>query len=186
MPKNKSKNKAENKTGNKAESFWNSRFSAEQREFLKKFPPLFFVPYIAMRFIDWSVLNDAIAAFESSALASLGYANERAGSFIIANGSAFEIIVDCSGIVMIIMFLALYYSTGNFAKKNKPQPPRSPWIYLPLLFAFNLARLLATLIVGISFGGSAMEATHLALWFVDSGVVLACWAHAKNLDFSVR
>ncbi len=134
-----------------------------------------------MRFIDWSLLNEAIASFESSALAALGYANERAAAFIFANGSAFEVIVDCSGIVMIIMFLALYYSTGNLAK-NKNKLPRSPWVYLPLLFLFNLARLLATLVVGISFGGSAMEVTHFALWFVDSGVVLACWAHAKNLE----
>lgn len=136
-----------------------------------------------MRFINWSLLNEAIAAFESAALAALGYANERAGALIFAKGgntNAFEIIVDCSGLVMIIMFLALYYATPNFAK-NKNKPPRSPWIYLPLLFAFNLARLLATLVVGVRLGGSAMEATHFALWVVDSLVVLACWAHAKNV-----
>lgn len=168
-------------------SFLGWRFSAEQREFLKKFPLYFFVPYIGMRFVDWSALTQAIAAFESVALASLGYANERIGSMIIAStanggGGAFDLIVDCSGVIMIIMFLALYYSTEIPSKRGRK--PRSPWVYLPLLFVFNLFRLLVTLVVGVSMGSGALQATHFALWWVDSGVVLAAWAHAKNVELA--
>ncbi len=156
----------------------------EQLEFLKKFPVYFFLPYIGMRLVDWSALTDAIAAFESSALSALGYANQRIGSVILTQASAFDLIVDCSGVVMIIMFLALYYATGDFSKKGKrgSKPPRSPWIYLPLLFAFNLCRILVTLAIGISFGDAALQATHFTLWFADSAVVLLCWAHAKRLE----
>jgi hypothetical protein len=42
--------------------------------------------------------------------------------------------------------------------------------------------LFATLAVGISFGNSALQAAHFVLWFVDSGVVVAAWAHAKNVE----
>ncbi len=170
-------------------------FSREQIDFLKKFPLFFFIPYFAIRLFDWTFLTSAIAAFESSALAALGYANERFGSIILAanasgGSEAFDLVVDCSGAVMIIMFLALYYATGDFAgKKNgkgktlKTSKPRSPWIYLPLLFVFNLARILVTLAVGLSFGAFALQATHFVLWFVDSAVVVACWAHAKHIKF---
>jgi hypothetical protein len=80
------------------------------------------------------------------------------------------------------MFLALYYATPNFSKNKPPRPPRSPWPYVFFLFIFNLARVLATLAVGISFGGAALGVAHFALWFVDSAVVLAAWAHAKRVE----
>ncbi len=179
--------RGENAVKAEKKSLWRGalRFSREQREFLKKFPFYFFVPYFGIRLFDWSALTGAVAAFESAALATLGYANERMGSVILApgagGGSAFDLVVDCSGVIMIIMFLALYYSAEIPSEKKRG--PRPPWPYVPLLFAFNLLRLLATLAVGISFGAAALQAAHFVLWFVDSAVVIACWAHAKRIDF---
>jgi hypothetical protein len=185
------------KTGGGSE-FLGLRFTVEQIDFLKKFPLLFFIPYFAIRLFDWTFLTSVIAAFESSALAALGFANERIGSIIFVAGAsggseAFDLVVDCSGAVMIIMFLALYYATGDFSgknenknrKENKKEKPRSPWPYVPLLFVFNLGRILVTLAVGLSFGAFALQATHFVLWFVDSAFVIACWAHAKRIEFRV-
>jgi len=94
----------------------------------------------------------------------------------IGGKSGFEIIADCTGLVMVVLLFALLYSTESKADK-----PRELAFYAPFLLAFNLVRLFATLLAHYHLGEAGFEAVHAALWFVDSGVVLWCWSRATGV-----
>jgi len=144
--------------------------------FLLSFLALFFVPFALIHFLPLGFASEAVASVEETMLKAAGYATQRDGAFLSIGGkSDFEIVTDCTGLVMVILFFALLYSTPSKADK-----PRALLIYAPVLLSFNLARLFATLVAHYHFGPAVFEGVHVALWFVDSAVVLWCWSRATG------
>ncbi|MCX6767450.1 MAG: exosortase/archaeosortase family protein [Candidatus Micrarchaeota archaeon] len=145
--------------------------------FFLKFAALFAIPYFFIHFVDLGPLTASIAGAESVFLSAAGTPARAVGSTVLAAGREFEIVADCTGLVMIIMLAALLWST--------PVRRERRWLFLaagaPFLFVFNLLRLFFTLWVGAALGGLAGEAVHVALWFVDAAVVIALWAKAAEV-----
>ena len=114
-------------------------------------------------------LLEWIAGTQANWLYSAGIDAFAEGSVVHANGSQFEIVNECSSLVMIALLAALLFAGGK----------KSDWkalaIGVPLLFAFNLLRLFATIAIGASFGDGALDPVHYLLWIVDAGLVLAVW-----------
>jgi len=145
--------------------------------FLASFLVLFFVPFALIHVVPMGFANEAVAGSEEFLLSTLGYQVEQSGSLLrIGAESYFDIIADCTGAVMVILFFALLYSTPCDCNRL-----RALAIYSPLLLGFNLLRLLVTLLTHYHYGLAAFDLAHVALWFVDSGVVLACWSHATGV-----
>lgn len=145
--------------------------------FLASFLILFFVPFALIHFLPLGFTGEAVAGVEESMLSTLGYGVERSGSLLRIGGvSYFDIVADCSGLVMVILFFALLYSTPCDCDRL-----RALLVYSPVLLAFNLFRLLLTLLAHYHYGAAAFEFAHVALWFVDSAVVLACWSRATGV-----
>ncbi len=177
----------------------------QQTHFLTHFPLYFIPPYIAIHLLNLSWLTDAIAFIESSLLASAGVENSLYGSFIDVGNILFEIVVDCSGLVMITLFLALVYSAKPFGKSSKDGKlgkdgkldkgskvskqvqvkQKTSYAFLafvPAIFLFNLIRLFFTLWTGVAFGPQVLSIVHFALWFIDAGFVFLLWSINAGVD----
>ncbi len=154
--------------------------SREQKFFLTRFPFYFLVPYALLLLVKPAFLTNAIASLEALLLNAAGFNATAAGSTLFANNAVFQIIPDCSGLVMIFLFLALFYATprASFVRKRGTTAIAA---YAVGLFIFNLLRLFVTLSIGAAYGEGALNAAHAALWFVDAGVVLAAWVNATRV-----
>ncbi|MEW5955285.1 MAG: archaeosortase/exosortase family protein [Candidatus Micrarchaeota archaeon] len=156
--------------------------SAFERAFLAKFLVLFFVPFTALHFVDASLLNAAVASSEHAALSFLGYDAAASGSDLFVDGTHFRIVVDCTGLVLVLLLFALLFATPL---KNAVRL-RALAVFAPFLLFFNLLRLLLTLSVGAVLGQAALEAVHVLLWFVDSAVVFFIWMQVVGVRLSWR
>lgn len=154
-----------------------SLLKKSELEFLGRFFLLFFIPYILLHVADVSPLSSAIAGVESSALSAAGFPASSSGSLLFVGESVYEIVPDCTGLVMVILLFALLYSTPLDSNRRL----RGLLVFTPLLLAFNLARLAVTLLTGAWFGPTALEGAHVLLWFVDSAVVLLAWGRAAGV-----
>lgn len=167
------------KNGGKAKprgrGLFSPSLSEKEKRFLVLFVVSFVVLYALVRILPLQFLNVFIANAEQLILSSAGYAASAQGTTLFVGKAAFEIIVDCSGLVMMIMFFSLLYSTGVKIPKGRLLA------YFAFFFAFNLARLAFTLAVAADYGNAALDVVHPALWFVDSGVVFAAWAKEYGL-----
>lgn len=139
--------------------------------FLSKFFLLFFIPFAAIHVLPLDFISSAIALIQSTMLRGAGISAYSFGPFILSQGQVFKIIIDCTGLVMLILFFALLYSTKERRPGRKVQLIAS----ILFLFAFNLFRLFITILSGLFFGENAINLVHPLLWFVDSGVVMLCW-----------
>ena len=154
-------------------------FGLARREwlFLIKFFALFLIPYALIHIIDLGWLTSAIASTESWLFNAAGIPSSVVGSEIIAAGTSYTIIADCTGLVMVAMLFALLWAT--------PLKDKRRWLFLaigvPFLLLFNLARLFVTLWAGVALGPVALEAVHLCFWFVDAAAAVAVWAKAAEL-----
>jgi len=155
--------------------------SREQKFFLTRFPFYFLVPYALLLALKPTFLTNAIASLETLFLNAAGFTTRAANSIIVVNNSVFEIIPDCTGLVMIFLFLALFYATTPRASFVRKRSLPAVMVYCIALFAFNLARLFITLAIGAAYGENALNSAHALLWFVDAGVVLAAWASATRI-----
>ncbi len=133
-----------------------------------KFLVVFFALFAFIHLLDVSLLTSFLAGLEGFLLSSLGFATVVSNSLLTVNSISFLVSVDCSGLVLIVLLFSLFVSTGVGSVRNFV-------FFSALLFLFNIARLLLTIEVGGVFGFGVMEATHIFLWFVDSGVVFAIW-----------
>lgn len=159
--------------------------SREQKFFLTRFPFYFLIPYALLLFLKLAFLTDSVASLEKIFLNAAGFNATAAGSILVVNNAVFEIIPDCTGLVMVFLFLALFYATPRASFVRKRGLPAVA-CYCIALFAFNLLRLFATLAIGASWGEGALNAAHAALWFVDAGVVLAAWMHATRIKTGIK
>lgn len=146
--------------------------------FLVKFLVLFFVPYAFIHVVDLSAVNEAVAGVQGAMLNTAGLPTSVEGTLLTTTfggrQTIFDMIIDCSGLMMVILFFALLYSTP--IKRG-----RLKWLlaFTPLLLAFNAVRLFATIAAAVLY--DAFEVVHVALWFVDSAVVLLCWAFVAEI-----
>lgn len=152
-------------------------FSERAKRFLALFAPIFFIPYLlATHFFDLSFLNNAVADVETRVLNYFGFNAWNNGELIFFNGEVFRIVVECTGFVMTLLFLALVVATG-ISNKNIVF---SIALGIPFLLFFNLLRLAITLTIGSSL--ESTEAVHSVFWFLDGGIVLLAWLAAFKYD----
>ena len=147
---------------------------ARAKAFLLRFFPAMAALYAAIILVPLPWLYAGIASLETNFLNGAGIPAASNGALIHVDGASFEIVAECSGLVMAAMLVSLFY-----ASKTK----RWRWLAggMVFLLLFNLARLFATLYAGASWGQAALDLVHPALWFVDTGLVLAIWARAEGI-----
>jgi len=151
------------------------RLSAKEKHFLFYFTLIFLSIFGLLKITEPQPVNLLVAQLQERLLSSAGYSIVRDGAILLLNGSAFQIVIDCSGLVMMTLFFALLYST-----KTKIPLPRL-LAYFAFFFLFNLLRLAFTIGVAADYGEGALGIVHPVLWFVDAGVVFACWAKEYGL-----
>lgn len=144
--------------------------------FALRFAFFFGLPYALLHVVPLGFLLDAIAAVESALLHFFGVESVRFGAFLSSNAAWFQIVPDCSGLVMVILLGGLLWST----------PVRHPLRFFarftPLLFVWNFVRLFAVLYAGGVWGQVVQDWLHIGLWMVDAGLVLALWWVAFSGD----
>lgn len=141
--------------------------------FLAKFGVFFSIPYALIHVVDMRTITDFIAGAESALLSAAGVGNSVSGSLISAPPQAYEIVPDCSGFVLISAFAALAFASRTTLRKQTV----SIALFSPVLFAFNILRLFATLWVGVR-ASPYLEAAHLSFWFIDGALVMLLWLAA--------
>ncbi|MBI5226750.1 hypothetical protein HY994_05990 [Candidatus Micrarchaeota archaeon] len=139
--------------------------------FALRFAFFFGIPYALLHVLPLGGFLDVIAFIESVGLHALGVASVVFGSFLSANSAWFQIVSDCSGLVMVSLLFGLLWSTPV----AKTVRERFFLRWAPLLLVYNLVRLLVVLYVGGTLGMRAMDAVHLGLWLVDAALVLGIW-----------
>lgn len=144
--------------------------SKKQRDFAISFTLLSLAAFALIKILPLAPLNNAVAGAQQGILSSLGFNVMRDGTTLVVGNAAFDIVSECTGLVMIAIFLALLYSTGLKLEHSKIA------LYLAFFFVFNLARLAVTLAVGAQYGLNVLDVVHPVLWFVDSGIVFGAWA----------
>ncbi|MFH1199710.1 MAG: archaeosortase/exosortase family protein [Candidatus Micrarchaeota archaeon] len=146
------------------------RLSKKEKAFLAKFLALFALLFSMVWLFDLPPLNAALAFAEGELLSHAGVPAIVGGNIIAVGGLSARIVNECSGLVMVALLVALLYS-HDIPRKSRL---RALAVFVPFLLAFNALRLFATLYV--FFAANAwFDAVHVALWLVDSAVVLACW-----------
>ncbi len=144
--------------------------------FAFRFAFFFGVPYALLHVVPLGFLLDAIAAIESALLHAFGIASVRFGAFLSSNAAWFEIVPDCSGLVMVILLGGLLWSTPV------QRPLRAFAVFAPALFLWNFVRLFAVLYAGGVWGQMVQDWLHIGLWMLDAGLVLAMWWVAFSGD----
>jgi exosortase/archaeosortase family protein len=146
-----------------------SKITAEEKTFLIRFLIAFAALFIVATPLPLTPLLEWIAHTEADWLIFSGMLAYSDGAVVHAGGIAFEIVNECSSLVMIALLASLLIAGGA----------KSDWkalaIGIPVLFAFNLLRLFATMWVGATYGEAALDTIHYLLWLVDSAFVLGLW-----------
>lgn len=157
-------------------------FSLKENE--KKFLLLFFIGFAALYLLVQALpiefALEGIASFETQALNYAGVAASSSQTIVFTPSMEFEIIKDCSGLLMVGLLAALLFSSSSDHRKSLS----TLLLFAPLLLAFNLLRLFATLFVGAQYGQQIMDAVHFALWIVDSLIVLLIWWKSQPSPFT--
>jgi len=105
-----------------------------------------------------------------------GFAVSQNASLLFVEGVPFEIVADCTGLMMVFLLLALLWATPVDENRRL----RAFLVWTPFLLGLNLLRMFITLFVGVS-APQLMDAAHVALWFVDSGAVVLIWMHEAEV-----
>jgi len=144
--------------------------------FVLKFALLFGIPYAAMHFADTGLVTNAVASAEALMFRVGGFAVSQNASLLFVEGVPFEIVADCTGLMMVFLLLALLWATPVDENRRL----RAFLVWTPFLLGLNLLRMFITLFVGVS-APQLMDAAHVALWFVDSGAVVLIWMHEAEV-----
>ncbi|OIO24609.1 hypothetical protein AUJ14_05750 [Candidatus Micrarchaeota archaeon CG1_02_55_22] len=130
--------------------------------------------YLAVLVFPQPWLYAGLAGIEGAFLEASGVPVVVDGALLHAGGASFEIVAECSGLIMVAMLVALFFASGC---------RRWGWLAggIVFLLLFNVARLWLTLYAGAAWGQSALGVVHPVLWFVDAGIVLAWWAKMEAL-----
>ncbi len=145
--------------------------------FLKKFFLSFAALFAVVLAAPLQPLLEFIAGAQSQFLNFFGVAAVSIGANVFAGQMAFEIVNECSSLLMLSLLVALLYANEGRKKINFAHAIAFAF---PLLFAFNLLRLALTIAAGAVYGRAVLEAVHFSLWIVDALVVLALWLKLAN------
>ncbi len=156
-----------------------------EKRFLLKFFSIFFALFLLLKLADAAPIvsnaagaaKETVAATEQFLLQSSGFQISRTGATLFNQGGQYDIIIECTGLVLVILLISLLYSTD--VKKQRKR--RALLLYTPFLLVFNVARLYATLWTGMAIGTQAMDVVHPLLWIVDSLLVLFLWSRAAEI-----
>lgn len=127
---------------------------------------LFLILCFVLNFLYFKVAGEQIIprAFTASLVALflsfLGLNAEATGTFVLVNGASFDIIGECTGIFTIIVYTSIIHSYPT-SLRNK----MIGLIGIPILYAFNVIRLISTALVGV-FIPSMLDFVHTYLWQV--------------------
>ncbi|MFH1750640.1 MAG: archaeosortase/exosortase family protein [Candidatus Micrarchaeota archaeon] len=147
-----------------------------EANFLVKFLAIFFALFFLLKIADLDWLLKALAGIEAWLLAQLGVLALLDGNEIILEKTRVLIVPECSGLFMPILLASLLWST----RLENARRLKFMLIFTPLLFLFNLARLLVT-ILPLAFFPALFTPIHVFLWFVDSALVLWVWMLAQGI-----
>jgi archaeosortase B (VPXXXP-CTERM-specific) len=100
------------------------------------------------------------ASIVALCLNCLGLNAGATGTFVLVNGTSFDIIGECTGIFTIIVYTSIILSYPT-SLRNK----MVGLIGIPILYAFNVIRLISTVLVGVLIP-SMLDFVHTYLWQV--------------------
>lgn len=140
-----------------------------EKLFLVNFFGVFGVLFAFFHYLSMDWLLNLIASVEAGILFNAGIHATVQGATIFTSKATFQIVAECSGLVMSSMLVALVFTT------NVPKKFQNLLVFVPLLMGFNLIRLAVTLYFGATFGQGVLDVVHYALWFVDTGLVFWIW-----------
>ncbi|MFH0834783.1 MAG: archaeosortase/exosortase family protein [Candidatus Micrarchaeota archaeon] len=144
--------------------------------FVLKFALLFGIPYAAIHLIDIGVVTNAVASAEALLFRLGGFSVSQNASLLLVEGVPFEIVADCTGLMMVFLLLALLWATPV----DEERRVRAFLVWTPFLLGFNLLRMFITLSAGF-YAPQLMDVAHVVLWFVDSGAVVLIWMHEAEV-----
>ncbi len=157
--------------------------SPSERAFLLRFFLCFFALYLALLALDFYApaltlpAKSFVAQSELVMLRAAGFPVSLDGLVIHSQGSAYLIVVECTGLVLVMLLFSLLFASRLHKKKLF-----SHFVpYSVFLFAFNIVRVLLTISVGLSFGDAALDAVHVSLWLFDSLLVLWLWMRTAGI-----
>lgn len=151
--------------------------------FLILFLPLYALIELTTIYFSNNFLTQLIATIQTTLLKTIGITVTQSNNLLRAAGTTFEIIPDCTGLMLIAMLASLLYATRSVTNETKI---KTLTLGAAALLVFNLLRLTLTIYIFVNFGQTAFELIHLALWIIDSLLVLTIWLLAinKNLQNS--
>ncbi len=165
----------------------------QEKKFLALFLSSFAALYLLVQALPIDSLLEKLTALEVALLNFAGVAASSTQTTIFTPSIEFEIVRDCSGLVMASLLAALLFASKPNQKiswKNNSNywqgALKTLLLFAPLLLAFNVLRLWVTLFAGAHYGQSTLDAVHFTLWIVDSAVVLLVWMHSQKLSFAKK
>jgi exosortase/archaeosortase family protein len=150
----------------------------DEKSFIVRFLASFFLLYLAIHAIDYAFpgllypLKGLVALALVPLLSSVGITATAQGTTVIVGATRYVMVVECTGLVTLALLASALYAS----KVGLNRILRALALYAPFLFAFNIARVLATIWAESAFGPSAFDPTHALSWFLDAIVVVLVWA----------
>jgi exosortase/archaeosortase family protein len=111
--------------------------------------------------IDTLPLQKTTAELVAFILSLIGYESVSQGTIVKTDSWGIEIVRDCLGWKSMLAVLGLVFATPNVEVRRKLL---GALFGISIVFIANIARLVTTAIVGVKFGYSGFEMTHLFLW----------------------
>ncbi|MBI4210758.1 MAG: exosortase/archaeosortase family protein [Candidatus Diapherotrites archaeon] len=143
------------------------RITQNELLFLAKFTAIFAAAELLINTLDFSWLENALAAYAASPIGLQAY-----GNTVTAGTGSFEVNASCTGLVSASVLAAIIFSL------RKPDLKEKAGIFLggtAILFALNYFRVMLVLLIGKNFGPGAAETAHIISWFTTSAFIIALW-----------
>ena len=145
--------------------------------FLILFTPLYALIELTTIYYSNNTLTQLITQLQHFLLQYIGITTTTTNNLLFLNQTTFEIIPDCTGLMLIAMLASLLYATRSVKIEHKI---KTLLFGGAALLIFNQIRLLTTLILFFLHGQNTFELVHFALWIIDSLLVLGIWLLAIN------
>ncbi len=136
--------------------------------------PMYLVMYYDLA---WTGVQDFVASVASATLRAMGYSNSLSGHDITVaqpdGPRRVEVSWDSSGWKTVYAMFSLIVATPLVRLGRKL---RYIAVLLPLVFLVNVARVVTTIGISVTFGFAYFDLVHLFLWrYFLIGTILALW-----------
>jgi len=138
----------------------------------------FLLLYAAIHVLDWALpqllypLKRLVALSLARMLAAMGIFATASGAAVETATAKYAMAAECTGLVITALFACALYAS----KIRATDIARALAFYAPFLFAFNVARVLATIWAETSLGPGAFGPAHALSWLAGALVVVILWA----------